>query len=183
MERRPAAAWPAGWWDHRARAAATRPDRRGGAGAARWRLRGHLGARRPDPRRAHGAAARGGDAAFPELDAAQVTLGDTLAGQWLVELPSFALRSVPEGRQLFGRIADGRWLTRSALFGPWLLRDLETGAETPVADRKGWVFGDHTGHLDLLDTSGYINYRSVRRLLRFPYDLSLIHISDPTRPY
>jgi len=113
---------------------------------------------------------RRGDAAFPELDAAQVTLGDTLAGQWLVELPSFALRSVPEGRQLFGRIADGRWLTRSALFGPWLLRDLETGAETPVADRKGWVFGDHTGHLDLLDTSGYINYRSVRRLLRFPYD-------------
>ncbi len=113
---------------------------------------------------------RNGNPTFPEPDVAQITLGETLAGQWLIDLPTFALYQVPPGRQLLRRVADGRWLARTALFGPYVLRDLETGAETPVADRQGYLFGAVDERLDILATSGHIDFGTMHALLRYSYD-------------
>ncbi len=130
-------------------------DRSSGTGASV--IHGHLPPRNSNP-------------LFPEPDAAQITLGETLAGQWLVSLPSFALYRIPPGRQLSRRAADGRWLVRSALFGPFLLRDLESGAEVPVADQKGYLFGPFIDHLELLPSTSVLYYRDERPLARYPFD-------------
>jgi hypothetical protein len=107
---------------------------------------------------------------FPEPDAAQFTLGETLSGQWLVELPSFTLHKIPPGLQLNRRIADGRWLARSDLFGPYVLRDLENGADTPLTEQDGYPFGTFGESLDLLVTPHNLTYRETRPLVRYPFN-------------
>lgn len=113
--------------------------------------------------------AQNGNEMFPAPDTAQVTLGPTLAGQWVIDLPTFSLYQVPQGQQLNQRSPDGRWLARSALFGPYLLRDLASGAVAPVTDRKGYPFAVTEHHLDLLTSQGFLERFSTTRLLRFSY--------------
>lgn len=61
---------------------------------------------------------RNGNLTFPAPDTAQITLGETLAGQWVLDLPTFSLYELPPGRQLNERAPDGRWVVRSACSAP-----------------------------------------------------------------
>ena len=73
-------------------------------------------------------------------------------------------RPVPEDSIV--RVGD-RVLVRSDRFGPYLLRDLESGAETPLTEHKGYPFAS-ADHLDLLVAASNISYRHQRRLVRYP---------------